>query len=127
MRLADHERTSKFFVFGLIFLEDCYRRKSNQMLGINCFRKIVTSFTAAAVLCVYSSFALAAPTDLTGEITVTGQVSVNGQAAVSNSTVMSGSTIVTGPGSSAIISLGKRAALKCLLTRTSFLISRTTA
>jgi len=49
------------------------------MLGKNCFRKITTSLTAAAVLCVYSMVGLAATKDLTGEITVTGQVSVNGQ------------------------------------------------
>jgi len=77
------------------------------MLGKNCFRKITTSLTAAAVLCVYSMVGLAATKDLTGEITVTGQVSVNGQTAVSNSTIVSGSTIVTGPDSSAVISLGK--------------------
>lgn len=77
------------------------------MLGKNCFRKITTSLTAAAVLCVYSMVGLAATKDLTGEITVTGQVSVNGQNAVSNSTIVSGSTIVTGSDSSAIISLGK--------------------
>ena len=77
------------------------------MLGKNCFRKITTSLTAAAVLCVYSMVGLAATKDLIGEITVTGQVSVNGQSAVSNSTVISGSTIVTGADSSAVISLGK--------------------
>jgi hypothetical protein len=77
------------------------------MLGKNCFRKITTSLTAAAVLCVYSMVGLAATKDLTGEITVTGQVSVNGQSAVSNSTIISGSTVVTGPDSSAVISLGK--------------------
>ena len=77
------------------------------MLGKNCFRKITTSLTAAAVLCVYSMVGLAATKDLTGEITVTGQVSVNGQSAVSNSTIISGSTIVTGPDSSAVVSLGK--------------------
>ena len=77
------------------------------MLGKNCFRKITTSLTAAAVLCVYSMVGLAATKDLTGEITVTGQVSVNGQSAVSNSTIISGSTVVTGADSSAVISLGK--------------------
>ena len=77
------------------------------MLGKNCFRKITTSLTAAAVLCVYSMVGLAATKDLTGEITVTGQVTVNGQSAVSNSTIISGSTVVTGPDSSAVISLGK--------------------
>src|SRR5678816_347452 len=77
------------------------------MLGKNCFRKITTSLTAAAVLCVYSMVGLAATKDLTGEVTVTGQVSVNGQSAVSNSTIISGSTVVTGADSSAVISLGK--------------------
>ena len=70
------------------------------MLVKNCFRKLVVSFTAVAVLCVSSSFAFAAPRDLTGEIAVTGQVTVNGQTAVSNATIISGSTIVTGPDSS---------------------------
>jgi hypothetical protein len=77
------------------------------MLGKNRIRKSVTLLTAVAVWCVYSMVALAAPKDLTGEITVTGQVTVNGQTAVSNSTVVSGSTIVTGADSSAIVSLGK--------------------
>ncbi|HMJ07897.1 MAG TPA: hypothetical protein VK468_02760, partial [Pyrinomonadaceae bacterium] len=67
----------------------------------------ITSFTAVAVLLVYSSFAIAAPGDITGEITITGQVTVNGQQAISNSTIVSGSTIVTGAGSNAVISLGK--------------------
>ena len=77
------------------------------MLVKNCFRKFIASLTAVAVLCVSSSFAFAAPKDLTGEITVTGQVTVNGQTAVSNATIISGSTIVTGADSSAVISLGK--------------------
>lgn len=77
------------------------------MLGKNCFRKIFTSLTAVAVLCVYSTVALAIPKDITGEITVTGQVTVNGITAVSNATLVSGSTIVTGPNSSAVVSLGK--------------------
>jgi hypothetical protein len=51
--------------------------------------------------------ALAAPGDITGEITVTGQVTVNGQAAVSNSTIASGATVTTAKGSSAVVSLGK--------------------
>lgn len=84
------------------------------MLGTHCFRKAITSFTAVAVLLVYSSFALAAPTDITGEITVTGQVTVNGQSAVSNSTIISGSTIVTGSDSSAIVSLGKTGRIEVL-------------
>jgi hypothetical protein len=89
------------------FLKGLLQEEINQMLGKNCFRKITTSLTAAAVLCVYSMVGLAATKDLTGEITVTGQVSVNGQSAVSNSTIISGSTIVTGADSSAVISLGK--------------------
>ncbi len=77
------------------------------MLGNNSFRKLISSFTAIAVLCVSSMVALAAPQDGTAEITVSGQVTVNGQTAVSNSTIVSGSTIVTGPGSSASVSLGR--------------------
>lgn len=84
------------------------------MLGTHCLRKAITSFTAVAILCVYSSVALAAPNDLTGEITVTGQVTVNGQSAVSNSTIVSGSTIVTGADSSAIVSLGKTGRVEVL-------------
>jgi hypothetical protein len=77
------------------------------MLGNNHLRKLITTTTLAAVWCVYSMVALAAPIDTAGEITVTGQVAVNGQSVVSNSTIISGSTITTGPDSSAIISLGK--------------------
>ncbi len=84
------------------------------MLGTNCFRKIITSFTAVAVFCVSSMVTLAAAKDVTGEITVTGQVTVNGQAAVSNSSIVSGSTIVTGSDSSAIISLGKSGRIEVL-------------
>lgn len=84
------------------------------MLVKNCFRKFIASFTAVAVLCVSSSFALAAAKDLTGEITVTGQVTVNGQPAVSNGTIISGSTIVTGADSNAVISLGKAGRVEVL-------------
>lgn len=84
------------------------------MFGKNSFRKFITSFTAAAVLSVSSSFALAAPADITGEITITGQVSVNGQSTVSNATIVSGSTIVTGSGSSAVVSLGKTGRIEIL-------------
>lgn len=84
------------------------------MLVKNCFRKFIASFTAVAVLCVSSSFALAATKDLTGEITVTGQVTVNGQTTVSNATIISGSTIVTGADSSAVISLGKAGRIEVL-------------
>ncbi|MBC7900472.1 MAG: hypothetical protein H7070_10530 [Saprospiraceae bacterium] len=84
------------------------------MFGKNCFRKLITSFTAVAVLCVSSSFALAAAKDITAEITVTGQVSVNGQSTVSSTTIISGSTIVTGPDSSAVVSLGKTGRIEIL-------------
>lgn len=84
------------------------------MLGKSCFRKITTVITAVAVWTVYSMVILAAPKDLTGEISVTGQVTVNGQTAVSNSTIISGSTIVTGADSSATISLGKTGRVEVL-------------
>ena len=77
------------------------------MLGNKHLRRLITTTTLAAVWCVYSMVALAAPLDTAGEITVTGQVSVNGQTVVSNSTITSGSTITTAANSSAIISLGK--------------------
>ena len=84
------------------------------MLGKQIVRKSTTFILAVAILCVYSMVALAAPKDVTAEITVTGQVSVNGQTAVSNSTIVSGSTIVTGTNSSAIISLGKNGRVEIL-------------
>ena len=84
------------------------------MLGKNGFRKIITSFTAFSILCVYSMVALAVPKDVMAEITVTGQVTVNGQTAVSNATIGSGSTIVTGANSSAVISLGKTGRVEIL-------------
>jgi hypothetical protein len=84
------------------------------MLGNNLLRKITTSFTAVAILCVYSMAALAVPANDTGEITVVGQVTVNGQIAVSNTTILSGSTIVTGPDSSATVSLGKTGRVEVL-------------
>ncbi|HEX6278883.1 MAG TPA: hypothetical protein VFZ49_02600 [Pyrinomonadaceae bacterium] len=84
------------------------------MLGKTFLRKSVCSLTAIAVLCVYSSWAIALPNVLTGEITVSGQVTVNGQTAVSNSTIVSGSTIVTGANSSAIVSLGKTGRVEIL-------------
>ncbi|MGI8467551.1 MAG: hypothetical protein ACR2N3_03785 [Pyrinomonadaceae bacterium] len=83
------------------------------MLG-KMVRKSTSLITAIAVLCVSSMVALAAPNDVTGEITVTGQVTVNGQPAVSNSTIVSGSSIVTGSNSSAIISLGKNGRIEVL-------------
>ena len=84
------------------------------MLGNNCFRKIITSSAAAAVLCAYSMVVLAVPQDVTAEISVTGQVTVNGQPAISNSTIVSGSAIVTGANSSAVISLGKTGRVEVL-------------
>jgi len=77
------------------------------MLSKNLMKKSLTLMTAVAFWCVSSMVALAAPKDITGDITVSGQVTVNGQAVVSNSTVVSGSNIVTGDNSTAVISLGK--------------------
>jgi len=84
------------------------------MLGKQILRKLVTATTLAAFWAVSSMVALAAPTDVTGEIAVTGQVTVNGQPAVSNATVISGSTIATGADSSATISLGKAGRIEVL-------------
>jgi len=84
------------------------------MLGKQMVRKSTTLFLAMAILCVYSMVALAAPKDVTGEITVSGQVSVNGQPAVSGSTIVSGTTIVTTANSSAIINLGKNGRIEVL-------------
>ncbi|MBS1792585.1 MAG: hypothetical protein JSS81_01955 [Acidobacteria bacterium] len=84
------------------------------MLSKNLIHKSFTLLTAVAVMCVYSMVALAAPKDITGDITVSGQVSVNGQSIVSNSTVVSGSTIVTGDNSTAVISLGKTGRVELL-------------
>jgi len=77
------------------------------MLGKNIVRKFVTMTTLAAVWCVYSMVALAAPVDATGELTVTGQVTVNGANAVSGATLFSDSTVTAAKGSNAVISLGK--------------------
>jgi len=77
------------------------------MLGKNRFHKLTTIITIAAIWCVYSTVAFAVSPDTAAEITVSGQVTVNGQPAVSNSTILSGATIVAGPGSSAVVSLGK--------------------
>ncbi|HMT09226.1 MAG TPA: hypothetical protein PKA82_14575 [Pyrinomonadaceae bacterium] len=84
------------------------------MFGKNSIRKIVTSLTAIAVWCVYSTVAFAVPTATGGDITVIGQVSVNGQTAVSNSTFLTGSTVTTGADSSATISLGKTGRIEVL-------------
>jgi hypothetical protein len=82
-------------------------RRNYKMLSKIFIRKSVTIMTTIAVWCIYSMVALAAPKDITGEISVSGQVTVNGQNAVSNSGVISGSTITTGANSTATISLGK--------------------
>lgn len=84
------------------------------MLSKNLFKKSITLMTAVAFWCVSSMVALAAPKDITGDITVTGQVTINGQAIVSNTTVVSGSNIVTGDNSTAIISLGKTGRVELL-------------
>lgn len=84
------------------------------MLSKKIIEKSLTLLTAIAVLCVYSTVALAQSVVMTGEITVSGQVTVNGQTAVSGSTIMSGSTIVTGTNSSAIVSLGKNGRMELM-------------
>jgi len=84
------------------------------MLSKNLIQKSVTLMTAVALWCVTSMVALAAPKDITGDITVSGQVTVNGQSIVSNSTVVSGSSIVTGDNSTAVISLGKTGRVEVL-------------
>lgn len=84
------------------------------MLSKNLIQKSVTLMTAVAFWCVTSMVALAAPKDITGDITVSGQVTVNGQSVVSNSTVVSGSSIVTGDNSTAVISLGKTGRVEVL-------------
>jgi hypothetical protein len=84
------------------------------MLGTNIIRKSLTSFTAVAVLFVYSMSVLAAPNEGMGEITVNGSVTVNGQSVVSNTTIKSGSTITTGTNASAIVSLGENGRVELL-------------
>lgn len=84
------------------------------MLSKNLIKKSLTLMTALAFWCVSSMVVLAAPKDITGEITVSGQVTVNGQAVVSNSTIVSGSSIVTGDNSTAVISLGKTGRVELL-------------
>ncbi len=84
------------------------------MLGINILRKLATTFTAVAVLCVYTMVAIAAPNAEIGEITVNGQVLVNGQTVTSNTTIMSGSTIVTKENSTATINLGENGRVELL-------------
>jgi hypothetical protein len=77
------------------------------MHGKTFLHKSFTVLTAIAIWSVYSMVALAAPGDITGEVTSTGQVTINGQPTTSGGTFVSGSTIVTGADSSAIVSLGK--------------------
>lgn len=77
------------------------------MLGKNIIHKTTSLVLALTVWCVYSMVAIAAPKDMTGEITVNGQVTVNGQSVTSGSTIVSGSVITTGANSTAIVSLGK--------------------
>lgn len=84
------------------------------MLSKNLIQKSVTLMVAVAFWSVSSMVALAAPKDITGDITVSGQVTVNGQSIVSNSTVVSGSNIVTGDNSTAVISLGKTGRVELL-------------
>ncbi len=84
------------------------------MLSKNLIQKSVTLMIAIAFWSVSSMVALAAPKDITGDITVSGQVTVNGQSIVSNSTVVSGSNIVTGDNSTAVISLGKTGRVELL-------------
>lgn len=84
------------------------------MLGKNIIRKSITFLTAIAVWSAFSMTAIAAPTDVMGEITVNGQVTVNGQSLISNSTLASGGTIVTGANSSAVVNLGKTGRVEIL-------------
>jgi len=84
------------------------------MLSKNLIQKSITLMIAIAFWSVSSMVALAAPKDITGDITVSGQVTVNGQAIVSNSTVVSGSSIITGDNSTAVISLGKTGRVELL-------------
>ena len=84
------------------------------MLSKNLIQKSFTLLTAVAFWCVSSMVALAAPKDITGDITISGQVTVNGQSVVSNSTLVSGSSIVTGDNSTAVISLGKTGRVELL-------------
>ncbi len=77
------------------------------MLGKNWTRKSLAILTTIAIWSVYTMVAVAAPKDLTAEISVTGQVTVNGNPTTVNTTIGSDSTIVTGANSSAVVSLGK--------------------
>lgn len=77
------------------------------MLGRNIIHKTTSLVLALTIWCVYSMVAVAAPKDVTGEITVSGQVTVNGQAVTSGATIVSGSVVATAAGSTATISLGK--------------------
>lgn len=77
------------------------------MLGKNWTRKSLAILTTIAIWSVYTMVAVAAPKDLTAELSVTGQVTVNGNPTTVNTTIGSDSTIVTGANSSAVVSLGK--------------------
>lgn len=84
------------------------------MLGKNIIRKSITLLTAVAVWSAFSMVAIAAPSDVMGEITVTGQVTVDGQSVVSTATLTSGSMITTGANASAVINLGKSGRVEVL-------------
>lgn len=84
------------------------------MLGKNIVKKSTSVVLAITIWCVYSMVALAAPSDMKGEITVSGSVTVNGQAVVSNSTIESGAAIIVGANSTATISLGKAGRIEVL-------------
>jgi hypothetical protein len=77
------------------------------MLGKNWTRKSLAILTTLAIWSVYTMVAVAAPKDLTAELSVSGQVTVNGNPTTVNTTIGSDSTIVTGANSSAVVSLGK--------------------
>jgi len=77
------------------------------MLGKNWTRKSLAILTTIAIWSVYTMVAVAAPKDLTAELSVSGQVTVNGNPTTVNTTIGSDSTIVTGANSSAVVSLGK--------------------
>lgn len=73
----------------------------------NIISKSMALLTVVAFWSVSSMVVLAAPKDLTADITVSGQVTVNGQSVASSSTLVSGSVIATADGSTAVINLGK--------------------
>lgn len=81
------------------------------MLRRNKLHKFLISFTALALMVVYSNVTFAR-TVAVGSITVTGNVSVNGQPAVSNSTKVTDGKIITGAKSGAVISFGTNGSLE---------------